>query len=158
MRVPVDSVHAAWESGLRLSWATEEEFERHRIRHRLPRWGTDCDEGNLPQEFQRDAWAISFTKGCYLGQETVARIDALGHVNRVLAVLEMECMPTGVLPLDASDENGQVVGRATSIVQDSDRKKIIAIATIKRSVANRGTSLRIGGRPALVVEGLVQAR
>ena len=41
----------------------------------------------MPQEVNRDAQAISFTKGCYLGQETVARIDALGHVNRLLVGL-----------------------------------------------------------------------
>ena len=39
---------------------------------------------NLPQEVGRDARAINFVKGCYLGQETVARLDALGHVNRIL--------------------------------------------------------------------------
>jgi folate-binding protein YgfZ len=47
----------------------------------------DIVEKTLPQELGRDARAISFTKGCYLGQETVARIDALGHVNRRLAAV-----------------------------------------------------------------------
>jgi folate-binding protein YgfZ len=47
----------------------------------------DIREKTLPQELGRDARAISFTKGCYLGQETVARLDALGHVNRRLAVV-----------------------------------------------------------------------
>ncbi len=41
-------------------------------------------EKNLPQEFGRDERAINFVKGCYLGQETVARLDALGHVNQLL--------------------------------------------------------------------------
>jgi len=44
----------------------------------------------LPQELGRDGLAISFTKGCYLGQETVARLDALGHVNRRLAILAID--------------------------------------------------------------------
>jgi folate-binding protein YgfZ len=47
----------------------------------------DIVEKTLPQELGRDARAISFTKGCYLGQETVARIDALGHVNRRLVAV-----------------------------------------------------------------------
>jgi folate-binding protein YgfZ len=50
----------------------------------MPRYGVDFTEENLPQEVGRDREAISFTKGCYLGQETVARIDALGHVNHRL--------------------------------------------------------------------------
>jgi len=47
----------------------------------------DIRDKTLPQELGRDRRAISFTKGCYLGQETVARLDALGHVNRRLAVV-----------------------------------------------------------------------
>jgi len=47
----------------------------------------DIDAKALPQELDRPAGTISFTKGCYLGQETVARLDALGHVNRRLALL-----------------------------------------------------------------------
>lgn len=52
-------------------------------------WPAPCDipAKTLPQELARDASAISFTKGCYLGQETVARLDALGHVNRRLVGL-----------------------------------------------------------------------
>jgi len=50
----------------------------------------DIPEKTLPQELGRDARAISFTKGCYLGQETVARIDALGHVNRRLTAVTAE--------------------------------------------------------------------
>ena len=50
----------------------------------------DIPEKTLPQELGRDARAISFTKGCYLGQETVARIDALGHVNRRLVAVAVD--------------------------------------------------------------------
>lgn len=50
----------------------------------------DIGEKTLPQELVRNARAISFTKGCYLGQETVARLDALGHVNRKLTALSFE--------------------------------------------------------------------
>jgi len=60
-------------------------FETHRIRSGTPWVGHEITEANLPQEFNRDAKAISFTKGCYLGQETVARLDAMGHVNQRLA-------------------------------------------------------------------------
>ena len=60
-------------------------FETLRIEAGTPLFGVDFNDTNLPQEIGRDSRAISFTKGCYLGQETVARIDALGHVNQQLA-------------------------------------------------------------------------
>jgi folate-binding protein YgfZ len=55
-----------------------------RIEAGTPLYGRDVTEENLPQEVDRTSLAISFTKGCYLGQETIARLDALGHVNRTL--------------------------------------------------------------------------
>jgi folate-binding protein YgfZ len=59
-------------------------FEVLRIEAGVPASGRDVTPDNLPQEVARDSQAINFVKGCYLGQETVARIDALGHVNKLL--------------------------------------------------------------------------
>ena len=67
-----------------------------RIAAGTPVFGKDVTEKNLPQEIGRDDRAISFVKGCYLGQETVARIDALGHVNQVFKGLRFE--PRADLP------------------------------------------------------------
>ena len=53
-------------------------------------FGNEVTEKNLPQEIGRDDRAINFVKGCYLGQETVARLDALGHVNQLLKGLVFE--------------------------------------------------------------------
>src|SRR5207237_6786304 len=64
--------------------------ESARLEAGFPLFGLDITEDNLPQEVARDAQAINFTKGCYLGQETVARIDALGHVNRLLVRLKFD--------------------------------------------------------------------
>ncbi len=64
-------------------------YEALRIEAGTPVFGKDVTEKNLPQEFGRDDQAISFVKGCYLGQETVARIDALGHVNQFLKGLAL---------------------------------------------------------------------
>lgn len=60
------------------------ELELRRIQMGWPIAGVDFDDKTLPQELARDTQAISFTKGCYLGQETVARLDALGQVQRKL--------------------------------------------------------------------------
>lgn len=65
-----------------------EAIEAARIEMGTPVFGIDITPDNLPQEVGRDRQAISFNKGCYLGQETVARIDALGHVNQTLLGLK----------------------------------------------------------------------
>lgn len=64
-------------------------YEALRLEAGVPAYGIDLDETNLPQEANRTAQAISFTKGCYLGQETVARIHAYGHVNRLRVTLRL---------------------------------------------------------------------
>lgn len=65
-------------------------FHDQRIRFGFPWVSQDTIEATLPQELDRDPWDISFTKGCYLGQETVARLDARGHVNWVLRGVQWE--------------------------------------------------------------------
>ena len=64
--------------------APQDVLEVLRVEAGMPQYGADITDDNLPQEVNRNQQAISFTKGCYLGQETVARLDALGHVNKLL--------------------------------------------------------------------------
>jgi folate-binding protein YgfZ len=71
-----------------------DEFAAHRIAAAEPWFGVDVDDGTIPQETGLVAAAVSFTKGCYLGQELVARIDSRGHVNRHLRRLS----GTGEIP------------------------------------------------------------
>ena len=80
--------------------------------------GVDLDESNLPQEADRDALAISFTKGCYLGQETVARLDALGQVQKKLVGWSI----TGAVPAagDTVQCDEKTVGRLTSVADHGD--------------------------------------
>src|SRR5262245_23136409 len=86
------ALQAAW-SALSAQGARpcgHEAVEMVRIEAGTPLFGQDISDKNLPQELARDALAINFTKGCYLGQETVARIDALGHVNQTLRGVRFE--------------------------------------------------------------------
>ena len=69
--------------------AGAEVFHACRIQAGYPLYGVDLTSDNLAQEAGRTAEAISFTKGCYLGQEPIARLDALGHVNRLLCSLDI---------------------------------------------------------------------
>ena len=67
-----------------------EELERARIEAGVPAWGKELDESILPAEAGLDDTHISFTKGCYPGQEPIARLHHRGHVNRGLRVLEVD--------------------------------------------------------------------
>jgi folate-binding protein YgfZ len=91
----------------------EEELERWRIEAGIPRWGREIDEQILPAEAGLDETHISFSKGCYPGQEPIARQRYRGKVNRKLRVLDVEGdATTGTeLLLD-----GKKVGRITSAV------------------------------------------
>jgi tRNA-modifying protein YgfZ len=92
---------------------THEELERWRIESGIPRWGREIDDRILPAEAGLDETHISFSKGCYPGQEPIARQRYRGKVNRKLRVLEIEgnAEPGDELLLD-----GKKVGRITSTV------------------------------------------
>jgi tRNA-modifying protein YgfZ len=91
----------------------EEDFERWRIESGIPRWGRELDERILPAEAGLDETHISFTKGCYPGQEPIARQRHRGKVNRRLRVLDVE---GGAEPGDELLYKGKTVGRVTSAV------------------------------------------
>ena len=118
-------------------------FESLRIEAGTPVFGKDVTEKNLPQEIGRDARAISFVKGCYLGQETVARIDALGHVNQVLKGLVFEPQSTCPAPGSPLESDWKRVGVITSSAVSPARGCPLALALIRTSHATAGTSLRV---------------
>jgi folate-binding protein YgfZ len=114
--------------------------ESARLEAGIPLFGRDITGDNLPQEIGRDSRAISFTKGCYLGQETVARIDALGHVNRQLVGLRLagESVPAAGAPLLAGDKE---VGQITSAAWSPALQAPLALGMVRRAHARPGTLL-----------------
>jgi len=114
--------------------------ESARIEAGFPLFGLDITDDNLPQEVGRDAQAISFTKGCYLGQETVARIDALGHVNRLLVRLKIDSdqVPASGDSLLAGE---QQVGHITSAAWSPRFCAPLAFGYVRRNLAKAGTKL-----------------
>jgi folate-binding protein YgfZ len=94
---------------------SEEAFERWRIDAGIPLWGREIDERVLPAEAGLDETHISFTKGCYPGQEPIARQHYRGKVNRRLRVLQLA---GEVVPERDTDirQGTKVVGRVTSAV------------------------------------------
>ena len=131
------------------------DLEVNRIRHRWPLFGIDFDEKNLPQELDRNGTAISFNKGCYLGQETVARLDALGQVQKKLVLLTIDCCSQTLVP---KLERGTVVrkdeheaGTITSSAISSDKpQQISALAMIRRAHFAEGTELNCNGLRTVV--------
>ena len=97
-----------------LDAADPQELEPLRVEAGTPAWGKELDETILPAEAGLDETHVSFTKGCYPGQEPIARLRHRGKVNRSLRVLEVE----GAEPGDEVRHGEKVVGRITSAVVD----------------------------------------
>jgi folate-binding protein YgfZ len=117
-------------------------FEALRIEQGTPVFGRDVTVDNLPQEVGRDAQAISFVKGCYLGQETVARIDALGHVNKVLRGFRFGTEDVPV-PGAAIEIGNKTVGTITSSALSERRGIAVALGYIRAANAAARTEVMV---------------
>ena len=115
------------------------DLERLRIEAATPRFGSEIDDRVLPAEAGLDVRAVSFSKGCYPGQEPVARQHHRGKVNRRLRVLEVDGDPPEAETPVAHD--GKEVGRITSAVPG------LALAYVRVSVPD-DAALDVDGRPA----------
>jgi folate-binding protein YgfZ len=110
-----------------------------RVEGGRPRYGIDLDDTVIPQEAGLNERAVSFTKGCYVGQETVARLFYRGKPNRQLRGLRLSG------PAEVQDEltfDGRPVGRLTSVVS-SPRFGPIGLALVRRE-APPGTVVTVG--------------
>jgi folate-binding protein YgfZ len=133
---------------LGLAELDQESFEVLRIEAGTPVFGRDVTEKNLPQEIGRDDRAINFVKGCYLGQETVARIDALGHVNQVIRGLRLQPSAFCPAPSSVTLAEGKRVGYLTSSAFSPGWKSPIALAIVRATHARPGTELIVQGPDA----------
>jgi tRNA-modifying protein YgfZ len=115
-------------------------YERARIEAGVPRQGLDTDERTIPQEAGLELVAVSFTKGCFVGQELVCRIDSRGHVNRHLRRLRAG---SGVAVGATVSFEGREVGEVTSTAGD------VALAMLRREI-EPGASVNAGEVPAVV--------
>ena len=114
-----------------------------RIEAGTPVFGKDITEKNLPQEIGRDSRAINFVKGCYLGQETVARLDALGHVNQTAKGLDIRAglaLPgAGMRAGSRRKESGR--GHIVGIL--ARRNAPIALAMVRIKPRAAGTKVQV---------------
>ncbi len=130
-----------------------EAWEMLRIEAGVPQLGVDMDETTLPLEISFLERAISFTKGCYMGQETMARIKNLGHVNRLLVGLKLEVkVELGAAVIF----EGKPVGKITSVAYSPRLNSPLALAMIRAAHVKPGTKLKIphagSEQDAVVVE------
>jgi folate-binding protein YgfZ len=106
-----------------------EELELLRVRAGTPAWGKEIDDRVLPAEAGLTERAVSFTKGCYPGQEPIARLHYRGHANRGLRVLTLDELPEAETEIAYE---GKSVGRITSAAPAPEG--VVALAYVRREV------------------------
>jgi folate-binding protein YgfZ len=106
-------------------------FHHLRIRERFPLIGQDLDRGHLAPEADRNDKAISYAKGCYLGQEPIARLDAMGHVNRALRTLRIDVPAEEIAGASLMAESNAELGQITSAAAAATPDQSIALAVLK---------------------------
>jgi folate-binding protein YgfZ len=127
-------------------------WEALRIERSVPRFGVDFDDKMYPQEAALEHTAVSFDKGCYLGQEVVCMLEMRGHVKRKLVslVLDGDGVPERGAPV--TDEGGVAVGEVTSAASSPTLGRAVALAMLKRAHASPGTRVVVGGASGEVVQ------
>lgn len=131
-------------------------FETARIEAGMPRFGADMDETNLPMECI-ESRAVSFNKGCYIGQEVLNRIHAMGHVTKELRGLRL-AQDLRALPKkgDKLAHSGKEIGYITSAVYSPALNGNIALGYVRREANQPGTELTLqtadGNSPAKIVD------
>ena len=126
----------------------DETAEVLRVEGGEPVFGLDVDDTVLLPELRRED-LISYTKGCYIGQELVARVKYRGHVNRALAGLRLEgeTVPPPGAPVMA---DGKEIGRVTSSVRSLALGLPIALAYVRREHLEPGTPVAVGAHDPLI--------
>ncbi len=131
--------------GLReASWLPGEELERLRIEAGLPKMGVDMGEDNLVAEVGLDERATSFNKGCYLGQETTARVQSRGHVNRKLVRVRLSEAYPGPLPVELR-QGEKTVGTLTSAALSPTVGGTLGLATVQLAAWEQGEGIYFPG-------------
>jgi tRNA-modifying protein YgfZ len=124
----------------------EAEAETLRVQAAMPRWGHELDENVLPQEAGLDDLALSYTKGCYLGQEVVSRIKSVGHVNRRLVKLRLLDGPAlgpGLRLTGSGQPAPSTAGSITSVAPLPVEGQIYALGFVRRTLADPGNRLGV---------------
>ena len=131
----------------------EDALESLRILLGVPLWGAELDENTLPAEAGIEDRAVSFAKGCYIGQEVVSRVRSVGHVNRQLCGLRaQDASPlyAGMRLVLPDEAGGKEVGRITSAAPSAGHggAAFVALGYVRREFAQPGVALDAVSAPA----------
>jgi folate-binding protein YgfZ len=134
------AVFAALEEAVRAAGgglAGDDALERARVEHGVPRYGADMDENTIPLEANLEH-AISYTKGCYIGQEVIAKATYRGHVRRKLVRLQV---PPGTAAGAQLVDGEKPLGQVTSVIPGEDR----ALGYVRASLLQVGARAQLEG-------------
>jgi len=132
--------------------ASDEDWVRLRVERLVPAYGVDMDEQRSPHDVSLERRVVSWSKGCYLGQEAVCMQDMRGKVKRRLAVLRLS---GGAVPAPGSkvfDKGSIEVGETRSAANSAVFGSAVALAFLTATSAVPGTEVVVGGQHAEVVE------
>jgi folate-binding protein YgfZ len=129
--------------------AGKDDWEALRVERYLPRFGVDFGEKNYPQEASLEKIAVSFNKGCYLGQEVVCRLEMRGHVIKKIVAVRLDGGEPPGSGAEVRSAEGKAVGTVSSAAAGDAGP--LALAMIRIDFAEPGTKLEVGGRPAVVL-------
>jgi hypothetical protein len=130
-----------------------DDWQRLRVERLVPLQAVDFDDRQNPHEASLDRRAVSWTKGCYLGQEAVCMQDMRGKVKRRIGILKLDA--DGALPpkgTEVTDPAGAIVGEIRSAAESAVFGGRAALAVLAASATAAGTPLLVAGTPAMVVE------
>jgi folate-binding protein YgfZ len=126
-------------------------YELARLRAGRARFGVDFGEHEYPQEAGLGALAVSFNKGCYLGQEVVCTLESRGRLSRRLVQLELGPEAQAGAGAELQDDAGHAVGALTSTARDPEHARTLALGYAKRAQAVAGRELRAGADKARIL-------
>lgn len=143
--VPAENLAECWEKLVEadLPPAGIAVFHALRIQAGFPLYGIDITDDNLAQEVARTEQAINFKKGCYLGQEPIARIDAMGHVNRELRTIQLSSSAAPNVGGTIYDADKKSIGHVTSYAMLPDHYVPIALGYVHRNHLKPGTEVLV---------------
>ena len=128
---------------------SDELYEVLRIENGIPKYGVDMDETTIVPEIGLPD-IISYNKGCYIGQEIIARIHFRGHIAKQLTGLRVESRESRVESRELKSLEGKSAGRITSVTFSPKLEKTIALAYVRYEFLAEGTELKIGDLTATV--------
>jgi folate-binding protein YgfZ len=129
---------------------TDQDWEALRIARFVPRFGVDFSDKNYPQEAALEKVAVSFNKGCYLGQEVVCRLEMRGHVTKKIVPVRVFSAEPPAPGAEVRSLEGRVLGTVSSAATEGETSA--ALAMIRFDFADPGTALEIGGARGEVLE------